>query len=74
MGPPAGLTSFASPTFPQTYAMTQVDPGDYTVFAFLDEGNNNPQMPGPEDPTGLAMAKAHVTDTAPGTADVALGP
>lgn len=36
--------------FPYKHDFTDVIPGDYLVYAFLDVGNNNPGNPGAEDP------------------------
>jgi len=62
MGPPAAFTRKGTPTFPAEYEITGVADGTYTVFAVLDNNNDNPQSPGPDDP--VAPAPMQVTITA----------
>jgi hypothetical protein len=47
--PPMG----GSVKFPFQYEITNVKPGDYYVFAFIDLKPNNPSMPDMADPKGI---------------------
>jgi hypothetical protein len=64
MGPPSGLYQNATPAFPQDFSIIDLDAGSYTLFAFLDIGDNSPQMPGPEDPQGMVMVTVTAGDLA----------
>lgn len=49
--------SFSAPSFPenQTQTLSDVEPGDYYVGAWIDEGSDNPGRPGDTDPRGVAL-------------------
>jgi len=72
MGPPSGIATIASPTFPQAYSLTDIDPGDYSIFAYIDVGGNNTMQPGMEDPFALSTTKAMVTAGMNATQDVTI--
>lgn len=51
MGPPAGFAQMATPTFPATLAIDNLQAGSAFVLAMLDVAPASPQSPGPEDRT-----------------------
>ena len=51
MGPPAGFAQMATPTFPATLSIENLQAGSAYVLALLDVAPASPQMPGPEDRT-----------------------
>jgi hypothetical protein len=51
MGPPAGFAQMATPSFPATLAIDNLQPGSAYVLALLDVAPASPQSPGPEDRT-----------------------
>ncbi len=60
--------SFAAPGFPQKQVQTlEVEPGDYYIGAWIDEGSDNPERPGPTDPKGILV------DAGPTLVSVAAG-
>lgn len=48
-GPPQASLTEKMPVFPFTGTLKGLEPKDYFIAAVLDIGDNNPQMPGPED-------------------------
>jgi hypothetical protein len=60
MGPPLAFVQDKMPMFPVTKKLIGLEPGDYFITAILDIGNNNPQMPGPEDLQALTMPPVKV--------------
>ncbi len=56
MGPPAGFAQQASPTFPATVAIENLQAGPAYVLALLDVAPASPQQPGPEDRTVWSSA------------------
>jgi hypothetical protein len=54
-GPPLAFSQDKMPKFPAMATLKGLEPGDYYVVAILDIGNNNPQMPGPEDLQTVTM-------------------
>ena len=48
--------TYAAPTFPENQTQTlELDPGDYYIGAWIDEGSDNPGRPGETDPRGIAL-------------------
>ncbi len=69
--PPIDGQRIAGPiTFPKTVTFTNVNPGTYILFAYLDVNNNNLAGPGPEDPTSDGAPKAVVTAGATATVNM----
>lgn len=50
MGPPSAITTNMMPMFPWVGTLSGLEAGEYIIFATLDVGNNNPTIPGAEDP------------------------
>lgn len=49
--------TYAAPSFPENQTQTlELDPGDYYIGAWIDEGSDNPDRPGETDPRGIALA------------------
>lgn len=48
-GPPIHFTRIAIPSFPQEFAIYDVETGEYEVLVVLDLGPENPTVPGLED-------------------------
>ncbi|MFT5583111.1 MAG: hypothetical protein ACI9VR_000689 [Cognaticolwellia sp.] len=47
--------SFMAPGFPENQTQTlEIAPGDYYVGAWIDEGSDNPDAPGENDPSGVS--------------------
>jgi hypothetical protein len=65
MGPPLAFVQDAMPMFPVKKTLIGLEPGDYYITAILDIGNNNPQMPGPEDLQALTMPPVKVMGMTP---------
>lgn len=49
MGPPAGFAQQATPTWPASLALENLQPGTAYVLALLDVPPASPTQPGPED-------------------------
>ena len=69
---PEMFVKVPSPTFPQVYELTGLDPGDYYIFAFIDVAPVSPTMPGAEDIQSSPTESTPVTDTAASVADITL--
>ena len=61
MGPPVAVQSVKMPMFSQKVTLIGLEaPKDYYIVAVLDIGNNNPQLPGPEDLVAITMPAVKV--------------
>lgn len=65
MGPPLAFVVEPMPMFPVKKTLMGLEAGDYYITAILDIGNNNPQMPGPEDLQALTMPPVKVMGMSP---------
>lgn len=72
MGPPLATASQMDPTFPFTGTLMALEPGEYIIFAVFDVGEENPTIPGPEDPTGMAAMPITIDGPGPFSVDVTL--
>lgn len=66
MGPPVAVASEMMPTFPYAATLNDLEVGEYIIFAVLDVGNDNPTIPGPEDPVADGTMPVMVTVDGPG--------
>lgn len=66
MGPPKAVASDMMPTFPYAATLNDLEAGEYIIFATLDVGNDNPTIPGPEDPQADVTMPVVVTVDGPG--------
>ncbi|MEM7155478.1 MAG: hypothetical protein AAF799_21690 [Myxococcota bacterium] len=71
-GPPVAINAEMDATFPWTGTLSEIDPGDYFVFATLDIGNDNPTIPGDEDAQAMEAAMVTVVGGEMVTADLTL--
>lgn len=66
MGPPVAVASDDMPTFPYAATLSDLEAGEYIIFATLDVGGDNPTVPGPEDPQSDVTMPVVVTVDGPG--------
>lgn len=66
MGPPVAVASEPAPVFPYMATLNDLEAGEYIIFATLDVGDDNPTIPGPEDPQSDVVMPVTVVVDGPG--------
>lgn len=52
VGAPASFRRVTDPEFPASTTLVNIESGTWCVYAFVDLPPENPNLPGPEDPSG----------------------